>query len=281
MKQNKQKKGRLHVKSLFLPFLWIAVLLGLTGCSGKEQLKIHCFDAGKADAFLITTGSTTILIDTGEDEEGDIILDYLESQKITTIDYMIITHFDKDHVGGADHVLNGITVSNVIQSNSPKDSTDYAEYVQALKDASITPVTLREEMEGTFGQVTMTIYPPEKETYKKNESNNSSLVIRMVHGENSFLFAGDAQDARLSELINMGNLESTFLKVPYHGHAQDNLEDFLDMVHPSYAVITSSDKEPEDEETMELLNALGTKTWLTREGDIDVTSNGKKIVVKQ
>lgn len=268
-------------KYLILCILGLFVSIVSAGCGKKNEMKVHCFNAGKADAFLITTTTGTILIDTGEDDEGDVILAYLKQAKITTIDYLIITHFDKDHVGGADKVIENITIHNVIQSDSPKDSADYREYIKALDDRNITADTLRETLTFTVDNVSVSIYPPEKTTYKKNESNNSSLVVRMVHGDNSFLFAADAQDARLSELIKMGNLQSTFLKVPYHGIYQDNLEDFLKMVNPAYAVITSSETQLEDKETVEILEKLGTKVYLTRQGDVSVTSDGKKIKITQ
>jgi len=133
----------------------------------------------------------------------------------------------------------------------------------------------------TLDSVEYTIYPPQKTTYEVKDSNNSSLVTSVVHGENSFLFTGDAQDSRIQELIAQGNIGHTFLKVPYHGFYQTSLPDLFRLVMAKYAVITSSDKLPEDDATVNLLETMGTKVYLTRKGAVTVTSDGKNMVVTQ
>ena len=243
--------------------------------------KVICLNAGKADAIILRTHNSTVLIDTGEDAEGPVIVSYLKQQNIDTIDYLIITHFDADHVGGADTVLKKLTVKNVIQSDCPKDSNDYSQYVEMLDKKNITPVTLRDTMTFTLDSVEYTIYPPKETTYVEKDSNNSSLVTSVVHGNNSFLFAADAENARIQELITQGNLAHTFLKVPYHGFYQTSLSELFSLVNAKYAVITSSDKLTEDEGTVKLLEAVGTKVFLTRKGEVTVTSDGENLVVTQ
>ena len=250
-----------------------------SGMLGK--FKVICLNAGKADAIILRSQNSTVIIDTGEDDEGSAIVSYLKQQNIDTIDYLIITHFDQDHVGGADTVLKKLTVKNVIQSDCPKDSDDYSQYIEMLTKKNISPVTLRDMMTFTLDSVAYTIYPPKETTYVEKDSNNSSLVTSVVHGENSFLFAGDAENARIQELIAQGNLEHTFLKVPYHGFYQTSLSELFSQVKAKYAVITSSDKLTEDDGTVKLLEAVGTKVYLTRKGEVTVTSDGKNMVVTQ
>ncbi|SEW37251.1 ComEC/Rec2 family competence protein [[Clostridium] fimetarium] len=243
--------------------------------------KVICLNAGKADAIILRTQNSTVLIDTGEDDEGSEIVSYLKQQNIDSIDYLIITHFDQDHVGGADTVLKKLTVKNVIQSDCPKVNDDYSQYIEILEKKKIIPVTLRETMKFTLDSVEYTIYPPQETTYAVKDSNNSSLVTSVVHGENSFLFTGDAENARIQEMIAQGNLAHTFLKVPYHGFYQTSLPDLFSLVAAKYAVITSSDKLTEDPSTVNLLESMGTKVYLTRKGEITVTSDGKNMIVTQ
>jgi len=287
------------IKNFVLLLICVILSVGIFGCNNTSNtssisntsnenkkidsgtFKVVCLDAGKADAIILRTQNSTVIIDTGEDDEGANIVSYLKQQNIDTIDYLIISHFDQDHVGGADTVLKKLKVNNVIQSDCPKDSDDYSQYVEMLDKKNITPVTLRDTMTFTLDSVQYTIYPPQETTYAVKDSNNSSLVTSIVHGENSFLFTGDAENARIQELISQGNLAHTFLKVPYHGIYQTSLLELFKQVSAKYAVITSSDKLPEDESTISALELMGTKVYLTRKGEVTVTSDGKNMVVTQ
>ncbi len=241
------------------------------------DLTIYCFSAGKADAFLLMTANGTVLIDAGEKGFGGEILAYLEQRGIERIDYLIISHFDQDHVGGAAKVINNIPVGVVMQSNCPKDSTEYEKYVKALKNAAIEPVTVREETVFVLDEVVYVVNPPRKNAYQKDSSNNSSLIVSVYNGENSFLFTGDAQTERLSEFLDSGCARYDLLKIPHHGQEDERLETLLQAVQPGFAVITSSDEEPESEAVLALLNEYEADVFLTRVAPVVITSDGKTL----
>ncbi|WP_077210677.1 ComEC/Rec2 family competence protein [Bacillus dakarensis] len=245
----------------------------------KDNLDIVIFKIGKADSILLSMGDQTVLIDTGEDEDGEEIIDYMEKNKITMIDYLILTHFDKDHVGGVDTILNEVEVLNVISPNYESDSKDYKKYMVALEDHDIAPLKLTNVFIFKVGTAQFTIDPPRKDTYSGD--NDYSLVISVEHGKNRFLFAGDAEEKRLTELIESGNLEHTLLKVPHHGRYNDKSTEFFTLIHPKYAVITSSDKNPEEKEVIDVLKQLGTEVYVTRNGDILIFSDGESLRINQ
>lgn len=257
----------------------IIFLISREDTTGK--LKIYFFNAGKADSCVIYNDDFAVMIDTGEKELDEEILTYLENNNITKLDYLIITHFDKDHVGSASTIINSIEVDNVIQSNYPKESKVYNKYLSALENKSIDAVTLREDLEFSFGDVYFTINPPLEEVYSNNESNNSSLIVSLKYKNNSFLFMGDAENLRIKEYLSTNNLSYDFLKVPYHGHYQTTLDELIEVIKPKYSVITSSLEEKEDDTTLELLSNIGSKTYLTRNGSILITSDGDTINIKQ
>lgn len=265
--------------------LIISILI--SGCSSsaanengvKDDLNIVIFKIGKADSILLSIGEQTVLIDTGEDEDGEEIIDYMKKNKMTSIDYLILTHFDKDHVGGADTVLNEVEVLNVITPNYESDSKEYKEYLEALKEHRIAPHKLTNVFNFKVGTAEFTIDPPQKESYSGD--NDYSLVISVEHGKNSFLFAGDAEEERIAELIESGNLEHTFLKVPHHGRYNEKSTEFFTLIQPKYAVITSSDKNPEENEVVDALNQLGTEIYVTRNGDIFISSDGESLRINQ
>ena len=276
----------------------LALLLLLCGCGEPAQpetetetarsktaagteLEVCCFSAGKADAFLLYTEGGAVLIDCGEKGFGKEILAYMEAEKIESLDYLIVTHFDKDHVGGAAKILNSVPVGTVLQSNCPKDSEAYEKYLKALSSASIEPVTVRETLTFALDGVRYTVDPPRKDNYASDDSNNSSLIVSVQNGENDLLFTGDAQNERLEEFISQNRTQYDFLKVPYHGHWQEKLPELFASVRPEYAVITSSEEEPEDAETLKTLTGSGAQVWLTREGAVALHCDGQTIAVEQ
>ena len=274
-----------------LTTLLFAAMLLLTACAGASdakkvsenaaELEVHFFDAGKADAILLTTQSGTVLIDAGEKGFGKTILSYLEEKGVERIDYFIITHFDQDHVGGAAKVINNITVGTVLQSNRPKDSEEYEKYVKALDGAGIEPVTVRETYAFALDGVSYTVDPPRQSEYSADSSNNSSLIVTVRNGENRFLFMGDAQTERLAEFLDGNPAACDVLKIPHHGKDEPLLGELLEATQPSFAVITSSDEEPESTETVGTLERMGVRVLLTREGAVTLRSDGANIAVSK
>lgn len=247
-----------------------------------ESLAITFLDAGKADAIVLHTNNSTVLIDTGLKSGGKDLVELIKEQGIDTIDYLIITHFDKDHVGGAAKVIKKLKVNNILTSDYFKDSEEVEDYIEACDNAGIKPEVLQDEISFTLDNVTYKVYPHIASSYSEKESNNSSLIISVEHGENRMLFTGDANNLRIEEFITKqeSNFKYQLLKVPYHGRYMECLPEFFNIIKPEYAVITSSEEEKEDKETVELLKVLDTNVLLTREGTIVVKSDGKRLTIE-
>ncbi|MBQ9521842.1 MAG: MBL fold metallo-hydrolase [Oscillospiraceae bacterium] len=253
----------------------------VTETTSGTDLTVVCFAAGKADAFLLLTPESAVLIDCGVKGFGRTILAELETRGITQLDLMIITHFDQDHVGGAARIINNFPVTRILQSNSPKDSEEYEKYVKAVKTAGIEPETVRETLSFTLDGVSYTVNPPKKNKYNSDTSNNSSLIVSVENGQNRLLFTGDAEDERLEEFLSIGGWGTyDFLKMPHHGSWHEPLLLLVESTAPRYALITSSDDEPEDSETLELLESFGVETFLTRFGQVLVHSDGTQLTVE-
>ena len=271
-----------------IPLLFAAALV-LSACAASDakkaaqaagtQLEAHFFQAGAADAILLTTAHSAVLVDAGEQGFGKEILSYLEEKGIDRLDALIVTHFDKDHVGGAAKVLGGIAVDTVLQSNCPKDSEAYEKYQKALGAAGIAPLTVRETYTFTLDGVVYSVDPPRQSSYVTDESNNSSLIVTVTDGETRFLLAGDAQTARLAEYLSTAPAHCDVLKVAHHGRSEPLLGKLLAAVTPDYAVVTSSDDEPEDADTIAALEAAGAQVLLTREGAVTLRSDGKSVTI--
>ena len=121
---------------VLLVFLMIA---GIVGCSPESapKLTVYGFPAGAADAFLITTDNSAVLIDCASKGYGKQIVNYLKNQGIERLDCLIISHFDKDHIGGAGKVIGSVPADHVFQPAFAKEAEVYASYTAALSEAGL------------------------------------------------------------------------------------------------------------------------------------------------
>lgn len=186
-----------------------AALLALFGLSAQAQeLTVRFFDMGKADAMLITTPSgEQILIDAGTNKGGKKLAERFAKDGVDAIDLMIITHFDKDHVGGADKVLESVPVARVVMPEYAKESKQHTQFMDALSQSPKTQVDIlsaKGEKTFEFGDIALRITAAQETDYGIDEENDFSLAAYLTYGETKFLFTGDAEDARQTELLRAG-----------------------------------------------------------------------------
>lgn len=242
-------------------------------------LRVVVLEVGKADAILLRTENHAVLIDAAYDDCEARVLEALRQHGVEKLDLLIITHFDKDHIGSADAVLSQVNVAAVLQPDYQEDSKDCERYAAALQREGITPESPDEPVAFTFDEVEILVEPPKRAVY--DEDNDYSLVVRAHHGENRFLFPGDAMAERLGELLDEGDLAYGFLKVPHHGRLNERSSDFISAASPDYAVITCAQDAPVAEQILDLLAETGAEVYLTTGGDILCESDGASISVRQ
>ncbi|MDU9051578.1 MAG: MBL fold metallo-hydrolase, partial [Clostridioides difficile] len=146
----------------------------------NTAFKTTILNTGKSDCILVEIGNKVIMIDTGEDKNGKQIVDRLKEKGINTLDYLILTHLDKDHIGGVDSVLSSVKVKNIIQANYKKDSKQYDEYIDSLKKADIEPVLLKDNMNIVINSAEINIHPASKSKYES--SNDYSIITNISYG---------------------------------------------------------------------------------------------------
>ncbi len=290
------------MKRWFAFFCALCLLLPFCGCKKQEtpppavtalpvtgDVEIAVLSLGKADAIVITTANKTVVIDAGEIDDGGKVLNYLNEKGRSVIDCLIITHYDRDHVGGADRLLNFSEVKQVIRPAYDGVRDEYTTFLNSASELEIPDTALptgSEDFTLTVDDLHLTINSPLKATYVNTEGvqqdNNFSLVIKAQHGVKTFLFAGDAEDERLAELITSEtNWQADFLKIPYHGNFTELSAAFFQRVKPLHAVACDSDKNPTATETVAALTMLGCKTYSTRNGTVVCKSNGAALAVTQ
>lgn len=261
-------------------FAIMAAML-LCGCSIKEEpdtLAVSFFDVGKADSFLMTCGGKNLLMDAGTAKDGKKVAKRLEDMGVESIDYLMITHFDRDHAGGAAQIIQDFDVKALLRPEYMKESDESAECMAAAEDRGVKVIIITSQTDIQLGSTKLVIHPADK-VYENDASNNSSLVTEVFHGNNSLLFTGDIEKERIADIkYELNDAGYDFLKVPHHGRYEKILPEFFSLVGAQSAVITSSEKNPEEQKTIQALEDAGVKDiLLTRGGKITLQSDGRKL----
>lgn len=235
---------------------------------------------GQADAIIMKTENHSVIIDCGEKDDGGEIVELLKDNGISEVDCIFITHFDKDHVGGFPEVVKNITADEIFAPNYVGSGSGYEKYLKAAEEDNLTPTVLVTDTSFLLDDVLFEVSVPKKQAYKESD-NDFSLVISVTHGENTFLFTGDAKEERLGEVLAENGKHYDFLKVPHHGKYNKKTKLFIDTINPTYAVICDSAKNPAEDKTISALSAVGCKIFETKDANVKVTSNGKEIKISQ
>lgn len=232
---------------------------------------------GKADCAICSDGEVVVMIDCGESDDAEELIRKLGSEKL---DLLIITHFDKDHLGAAAALIEAVEIARILEPDyAPEDpsAAEYVAYRAALSRYSGELTALRGEQTLTLGSMELTVRGAGDMLYEKNTDNNHSLFVTLKHAGNRFLFAGDAEKQRLRAELDRGVEKADFLKMPHHGSYNAALPDFLAAVEPSIAAITCSAKNPPDAKTLAALDAAGAEVYLTSDGDLRFLSTADGI----
>ncbi len=268
-----------------------AALFILAGCAPSEKepagqtssAVITVFGIGKADAILVQSDGRAMLIDCGEASDGDYLLSELGKRGITHLDVLQITHFDKDHVGGAEAVLKKLGADTVLYpdyTGSGKEYENFAKAADGLKGAQAVSA----QMSLTLGSAQFIIFPaeaPEKLMKDNKEYDNDlSLVTKMTYGERTFLFCGDIENARIKQMLGADtDWDCDWIKLPHHGKYAKRLADLLGAASPVYSIMTVSANEPADEKTTALLTELSIQSYDNLNGNVVTSCDGSTITV--
>lgn len=248
--------------------------------SEYQELKVHFLDVGQGDScFIELPNQETMLIDAGESEYGDSIVTYIYGQGYDTLDYVVATHPHADHIGGMADVLNTFNIKNFYATAFTTTTQTYERMLNAVESSG---AKIHEVMAGSVifeePQLLVEVVAPKT---LGDDSNNSSVVIKLTYGENKFLFTGDAEKSEEDDIWT--NIKCDVLKVGHHGSATSSSANFLKKVDPKYAVIScgmgNKYGHPTDE-VLERLNSRNIEVFRTDlQGTIVFTSDGTTISV--
>ncbi len=260
-------------------------LIQWVGSVGRidNGFKITALPVGKADALILQEGDTAVLIDTGYEDNGAYLVSELLKRGIDSLDLLMITHFDKDHVGSASHIMEQMEVEAVWMPDYEGDREEYTKFLACL-EGHPDVLRLTEPIREQFGELFFTVYPAEDpiEIQDKDDEydNDMSLVASVTYGECSFLFTGDIEKTRIGQMLDTEvDWTHDWIKMPHHGRYQKALKDLIEAVQPSWAVICCSEDEPAEDKTLDLLAEEGVSVWDTAVQTVVTGCDGSRISV--
>ena len=271
-----------------LCLLGTAVLgLGMTKAEAvsTDSLQVYILKVGKADAIVLLQGEKCMVIDAGEEDDGKEVVEFLQKNQVSRVDTLIITHFDQDHVGGADSLIHAMEVGEVLLPDYEGVSLEYVDLLSAMKEKGMEAVWVRENLSFSFGDARVMVEPPlsyEILDPSIEYDNDFSLITTVVHGSNRLLFTGDIEKQRIRQWLETeGDKTCDFLKFPHHGVYNSALDELLDATCPRHTVICDSAKNPAEAKTLDLIASRGIDVKETKDSRITVISDGSGLTVEQ
>lgn len=247
------------------------------------KIEFRALDVGQGDSLLLRLpGGESVLIDAGTRDAGKVVVENLKSLGIKKIDLFIATHPHEDHIGGGLQVLNSFPVGKVWDSGYNIGTDVQKRFLQAIKTKKIKFGTPKAGFSEMIGNVKFDVLAPQQGAKtKKNDANNSSLIVRVSWKEVSFLLMGDAEE---EEQKSAGKFpQTTVLKLSHHGSRGETNLSLLNSVKPQISVVSHAAKNSyghPHKETLKLLQDKKIPLYSTVNGNVIVESDGKDISVR-
>lgn len=243
-----------------------------------NKLEIYYFDVGQADSILIKENNYNILIDAGNNEDGENLVNYLKNDlNINKFNMVVGTHPHEDHIGGLDNIIDEFDIDTILMPNATSTSKTFESVLNSIENKNYKITVPKIDEEFNYDNIKLKVlYTGTNE----KDLNNNSIVLNLTYFNNKFLFTGDATSKVEKKLLKK-DIESDVLKIGHHGSEYSTTNDFLDKVNPKYAIIevgkNNTYKHPK-QITLDKLNAKNIKIYRTDlDGTIKITSDGNNI----
>ena len=289
----KRKNRKVQILSTII-VLFIALIFGLfsneavyqnstttnlvTNQDITDNLEVYFIDVGQADSILIVNKDDAMLIDAGNNDDGEDVVNFIKEKGIQKLNYVVGTHPHEDHIGGLDDVINSFEVENVMLPDITTNTKTFEDVIESIENKDLEITLPQTGYSFKIGEANCEV---KSTIIDKSNLNLASIVIRLEFGNTSFLLMGDAEEKNEEQM----NLKpTTVLKVGHHGSTTSTSLDFLRQVNPQISVIMAGKDNnyghPE-QETLTKLDNIGSKIYRTDlNGTITIVSDGNKCEVQ-
>ena len=243
------------------------------------NLNIYFIDVGQADSILITNNDASMLIDAGNNEDGEDVVNFIKDKGITKLDYVVGTHPHEDHIGGLDDVINSdLEITNIYMPQIETTTKTFEDVLDAIENKGLSITSPKKGDTFNVGNASLEVMTDS--ILDEDNLNLSSIILLMQHGNNKFLFMGDAEQEN-EETRDWPKVD--LLKVGHHGSNTSSSDKFLNETKPTYSIIMAGEGNSyglPTEETLNKLKNIGSTIYRTDlNGTITATSDGENIEI--
>lgn len=304
MEQFKKEKVNLWqktVRRLTALALAAALALGLAACDGsaviqppqnnsgiettqpsaEENFQMHFIDVGQALSVLVECDGQFMLYDGGNVDDGSLVVSYLQNQGVEELQYVFCSHAHEDHVGGLAAALAYFPANHVYSPVTEVSTKCFQNFIKYTQQQGLQVEVPAVGTVWQLGSATVQLLGPIKQY---NDTNDTSLVLRIDYGSTSFLLTGDMESDAERDLVESGaNLKADVLQVGHHGSSTSSSYIFMNAVLPEMGIISCGANNKyghPHEETLSILRDAGVDTYRTDLlGTITIGSDGSNYTV--
>lgn len=246
-----------------------------------SYLRVDYVDVGQADFIILECDGEYMTIDGGNVGDKDIVTSCLSARGIDEIETVVITHAHEDHCGGVSAIIDYAEVETVYCPVTEYNTSAFRKVLEAMErqDLEITLPVVGEMFR--VGSAEVQILGPVKQY---DDTNDTSIVLRVTYGDTSFLFTGDAETASEKDIMAMGfDITADVLKMGHHGSSTSNSYRWIKAVDPDYGIISSNREDepdynhPHEEVVSRLRDADVTVLRTDLQGTVTCVSDGKQL----
>lgn len=247
----------------------------------SSVLRIHYIDVGQGDsAFIELPNNSTMLIDAGENDMGEVVVDYINKLGYSKIDYIIGTHPHTDHIGGLKDIINNFNTNKIYMPKVISTSKTYENLLNTIAEKNLKIHTAKKGVNIiNENNLSIDIVAPNDDSY--TNLNNYSAILKITYKNKSFLFTGDAEALSENEITD--DISADVIKVGHHGSNTSSSEKFINKVKPQYAIISVGKNNDYNHPHQTIINRLekyGAKIYRTDlNGTIVITTDGNNIKI--
>jgi competence protein ComEC len=259
------------------------------------RLEMTAIDVGQGDSILLSfPNGKLMLVDGGGIPDfgrrstaqinigEDVVSPYLWERSIRSIDVMACTHAHADHIGGMPSLLGNFHVKELWTGANSENPSWVALRDQARKAGVQVRPLLRGQRLAYGGAAIEVLAPAADYVPKDTPGNNDSLAFRVTSGRQSFLLLGDIERRIEAELVEGGLVRRTdVLKVAHHGSKTSSTPEFLDLAHPTFAVISAGFENSYGHPHRDVLERLAERQVCVlrtdRDGLVSLRTDGRRL----
>ena len=290
MQNTEEKRSKIYRKIILIIFAVLFITFSVLAdwdsvyslfalkADTKNKLSVSFISVGDADCAYIHIADTDILIDCGTEISSDKVISFLKRYDCKSLDAIFLSHPDSDHIGGAESIIKEFAVEKIYCYNTPASligsQRSFAQLDNSISENNIDKEFVNSGDVLSYGDLKFKVISP-KHDY--DNSNDCSLVLKLIYKEKSFLFTGDISNAVEEELVqSCEDISADVLKIAHHGSAYSSSEEFLKRVSPQISVISAGtdDLYLPDYKTEYRISELSRLYITGNVGDVVITTDG-------